>query len=464
MSMNKKALQAALDYIPQWIDYQMRQSDIPGCVIAIAHDSRIVFEAAFGLADVKRKIPLRTSHHFRVASHSKSFTAAGILRLREMKKLKLDDEAGDFVKGLHPALARATVAQLLSHSAGVIRDGKDAGQWTSQREFLSREELLAALAEPQPIEANTRFKYSNHGYGLLGLIIEAVSGHGYNEYIARNVIAPAGLTQTFADMPARGKINLAHGYGTRILLGTRYATLGETPTHAMAPATGFVSTARDLALFFAQLSPHAAKSFLSAASRRDMVRQLWTNPHSAIEGHYGLGLMSAAVGNWHWFGHGGSFPGFITRTTVLPKQGLSISVLTNASDGLAAPWGDGVIRILKLFADRGAPPAKWRDWRGRWWSTMGAVDLLPVRDRVIVATPGFFNPLMDAGEIAVRRKDRGNIVLANGYANHGEQAALLRRADGKVKALQLAGFQLLPEAAMARQVQKTFGATRRRKP
>src|SRR4029077_12719622 len=152
-------LKAALGYIPQWLDHQMRLAEQPGTVLAIAEKGKLVFEQAFGKADLVRDTTLSPRHRFRVASHSKSFTAAGILKLREQGRLGLDDPAGRYVKGLHPAVAQATIAQLLSHSAGLIRDGTDSGQWLARRALLDQRELREALAAPPILEANTRFKY-----------------------------------------------------------------------------------------------------------------------------------------------------------------------------------------------------------------------------------------------------------------------------------------------------------------
>src|SRR3546814_13420854 len=70
----------------------------PGCVIAIARRGRVVLERAFGVADLATGEPLTPRHRFRVASHSKTFTATGILRLREAGRLRLDDPAGDHVR------------------------------------------------------------------------------------------------------------------------------------------------------------------------------------------------------------------------------------------------------------------------------------------------------------------------------------------------------------------------------
>src|SRR5262244_3125425 len=138
-------LKHALDYIPQWFEYQMRETEQPGCVIAIVRNGRVALERAFGYADITNQTPLTPRHRFRVASHSKSFTAAGIMKLRDKDKLRLDDRVGRYVNDLHPAVARVTIAQLLSHSAGIVRDGPDGGQFLDRRPFLNAKELRAQL-------------------------------------------------------------------------------------------------------------------------------------------------------------------------------------------------------------------------------------------------------------------------------------------------------------------------------
>lgn len=453
-------LRPALDYIPRWLEFQMRQCEQPGCVIAIAHQGRIVLEEAFGHADLVQGVPLTPRHLFRVASHSKSFTAAGIMKLREKDKLRLDDRAGQFVRGLHPALAKATLAQLLSHSAGIIRDGPDSGQWQDRRPFVDARELRVALKAPLTIAANTRFKYSNHGYGLAGLVIEAVTGEPYRAWIKREIIDAAGLDETFADVPVPTGTPFARGHSGKQPLGRRVRIPGENPTGAVAPATGFVSTARDLAHFFARLSPEAGRSVLSVAGRREMVRRQWRDPHSSVERYYGLGIISGTLNGWDWFGHSGGFQGYITRTCVLPEEELTVSVLTNSSDGYAHPWVDGAIQILQAFARNGAPSRKAQSWTGRWWSLWGAIDLVPMGDKVLVATPVNFNPFIDASEIAVRGRDSGWVKLAGGFANHGEPVRLVRDKRGGLREFWLSGAKLLPEARVAKELAARYPAGR----
>jgi len=174
------------------------------------------------------------------------------------------------------------------------------------------------------------------------------------------------------------------------------------------------------------------------------------------KGYYGLGIISGRTGEWDRFGHSGGFQGFITRTAVLPDRGLTLSVLTNAVDGLAHPWLDGIMHILQAFARHGAPASALRDWRGRWWSLWGAVDLVPIGQKVLVASPGLTNPFMDASELSVADRDRGRIALANGYGSHGESVRRLRDRAGKVKELWLGGTRLAPEAEIVEELEARY--------
>ena len=136
-------LQPALDYIAQWFDYQMRDTEQPGCVIAIFHRGNVVIEQAWGYADIVDRVPLTPRHRFRVASHSKSFTAAGIMKLREQGRLGLDDRVGKYVDGLHPTIAEATITHLLSHAAESLVTGRTAVSGRTAVPFSMRRSFAA---------------------------------------------------------------------------------------------------------------------------------------------------------------------------------------------------------------------------------------------------------------------------------------------------------------------------------
>jgi CubicO group peptidase (beta-lactamase class C family) len=458
-------LQPAMDYARRWIEFQLRASQQPGCSVAIAHRGKVVAEYAFGHANLDTGEKLTPRHRFRIASHSKSFSAAGIMKLRERRKLRLDDPVGQYVKDLHPQIAETTIAQLLSHSAGLTRDGADAGYFADRRRYLDNKELIAALKLPPAIEPSGRFKYSNHGFGLLGLVIEAISGESYAVWIEREIVAAADLRETSPDMPAAkaGKtIAFARGHTIELPAGRRFVIPGDNPTHALAAATGFVSTAADVARFFAQLAPNAKRSVLSAGSRREMTRKHWRNPNASLEGYYGLGIMSGSTGGWDWFGHTGAFQGYISKTCVIPARDLTITVLTNAIDGMAVFWLDGIIHILRAFAARGAPSRRVRDWSGRWWGLWGAIDLIPIGNRVLAATPSALNPLLDAPEIEVSGRDAGRVAQAPGFRSYGEAVRRIRNKAGTVTEIWIAGSNLRPEKAMAAEIERRYAGRKSR--
>jgi CubicO group peptidase (beta-lactamase class C family) len=454
-------LKAALDYVPRWIEYQMRMTELPGCTVAVVHRGRVVLDVAFGHADAVAGVRLTPRHRFRVASHSKSFTAAGIMKLREQNKLRLDDRVGQYIDRLHPKVADATIAQLLSHSAGLIRDGFDAGQWLDRRPFADADKIRADLVDGPIIEPNSRFKYSNHGYALAGFVIEAITGDPYTAWIRRAIVEPAGLAETEPEVGLRHAKPLAAGHSAKMPLGRRVIVPGDNPTHALAPATGFVSTAADLARFFNQLSPAARTRVLSVASRREMIRRQWREPHASHPRHYGLGTIGGALDGWDWFGHTGGFQGFITRTATVPAHQLTVSVLTNAMDGLAREWVDGTLHVLRGFATRGAPSGRLADWNGRWWTPAHTLDLVAVGDRVLAATPGLINPFMDASEIVSTGRHTGRIALAGGFASHGETVRRVQRRTGQRGALWFAGTEMLEERALCREMQARYDRRRR---
>ena len=347
-------LGAALDYVPRWLDFQMQASQQPGCMIAIAHRDKVVLERAFGAANLATGEPLTPRHRFRVASHSKSFAAAGIMRLREMRKLRLDDTAGQFVGGLHRQVAQVTIAQLLSHTAGLIRDGDDAGQFLDRRPYYNARELAADLSAPPIIDPGSRFKYSNHGYGLVGMIIEAITGEPYRAWITREIIDAAGLTETDARHAAAARHAVrARPQRAHPARPPRRHSGRQSDPRDRAGRRIRQHRRRHRALLRAAVAERTP-SVLSAASRREMSRRHWRNPMTAPEQHYGLGTISGSLDGWDWFGHSGGLQGYISRTCVYPAQDLTVCVLTNAIDGWAHPWLDGIANILQALRARRA--------------------------------------------------------------------------------------------------------------
>lgn len=458
-------INAALDYLPQWLDLQLERYRQPGCSVAIARGGETVAELALGVADMRTHQPLTPRHRLRIASHSKTFTAAGVMLLREQGKVGLDDPIGRYVDGLHEDLARARIGELLSHSAGVTRDGPDAGQFLDRRPYLSRAELLADLRAKPPLEVGVQLKYSNHGYGLLGLMMEQVTGTDYASWMQRHLIAAAGLEETAPDMPhLPRRAPLALGHSSEFPFGQRLIVPGDNPCDAMAPAAGFVSTASDVARFFSQLAPDSPQSILSPASRREMAQRRWRDPCNLLESHYGLGTMLSAPGPREWMGHTGSLQGFLSRTARYPALDLTVTVLTNAQDGLSTEWVEGIASILFAFQQHGAPGKKEAAWAGRWWSLWGASDLVPMGKVVCQVVPAMFVPFNAATtELVVTGRDTGVVQKASAYASPGQPVRRVRDASGTPAELWVGGTQLLPKDAMLAEATQRYRKARPRR-
>ena len=139
---------------------------------------------------------------FRMASHSKLFTATAVMQLREQGKLRLDDPVAEVPavvpgEGGRPDDPPITIEELLTHSSGLPREA--GSHWTTF-DFPTTEELRGLMAERQaPFSPDVRWKYSNLAYSVAGMVIEAVSGQRWADYVQQHIYAPLGMTSSSVD-------------------------------------------------------------------------------------------------------------------------------------------------------------------------------------------------------------------------------------------------------------------------
>ena len=204
MTLDRAAVRDAAAYFEQWVALRRRIDAVPGVQVAIVHDGELIAEFAHGMADLEAGTPLTTRHLFRIASHSKTFTATAIMQLAERGALRLDDHVGRWVPELADApVGAVTVRELLAHAGGITRDGRAADHWQLAVPFPDVDGLLAiATDDAQILARNERFKYSNVGYSLLGLIVAAASGQTYEAYVGEQIIDRLGLADTGPELPA----------------------------------------------------------------------------------------------------------------------------------------------------------------------------------------------------------------------------------------------------------------------
>ncbi len=380
--MNERTLRRARRFVESWLQERYDQEDVPGFVAAIAQQGQLVLNRAYGYADLERSVPMQPDHVFRIASHSKTFTSTAIMMLADAGKLRIDDPAADYVPWLQehrdPRWKRVTLRQLLSHGAGVIRDGLDTSYWYLGRPFPETDRFIREMQDSALIlDNNTQMKYTNYGYTLLGLVIEAVSGESYNEFVLEHIIRPLGLTHTFPEYrPGLGQPDpdqLVTGYTAREQ--KRRLPIQHINTASMSPATGFCSTAADLCTYF---TAHMTGSgqLLSDESKKEMQRAQWPmrTPGRPDDTYYGLGFMLKQYGERRTFGHSGGFPGCITNSQADPEDQLVVVVLTNCADGPAASLTAGIYAILNWFQEHDEERAgadEWASLEGSYANLMG---------------------------------------------------------------------------------------------
>jgi CubicO group peptidase (beta-lactamase class C family) len=461
-------LREALVYVDSWLDYRVWRLRAPGAQVAVWFDGKPQFSKAYGVSNLDTGEALTTSHLFRVASHSKTFTATAVMQLVEAGKLRLDDTAGAWIPELAEAgspLADDTVRELVSHSAGVIRDGVDSTFWAHSRPFPDEMELLElAIREGNVRQPEATFKYTNIGFSLLGLIIGRAAGSSYNAYTKTAIVEKLGLRNTGPELDESRSSEYAGGH-SGLSSWTERQVIPHVDTHAMAAATGFYSTADDM-VRFASAHFFGDDRLISDRSKNEMQRPVWTglSPDAALDG-YGYGTVVRDYAGHRMVGHSGGYPGHITRTMWDPNEGLAISVLTNAVDGPAEELAAGILKTLdkarevapKLPLSSGLvnsaaiqPPATPDDtldlnsFTGRFAALWGVTDVFILGGKLFASSPASPSPAVQPDELAVIDANTLRIMGGSGYGSVGEFYRYERDANGKITSLFSGGNQAWP--------------------
>lgn len=187
-----------------------------GSMLVVQNDSVVVLSKGYGFADLSKQIPIYPETVFDIGSFAKQFTATAILILQDRGKLKVSDRLEKFFPEAPQDKRNITVAQLLSHSAGLDRDFPLSDPAAEYYEDVNRAEAVKrVLAMPVIDEPGKQYAYSNNGYILLASIVETVSGTPYQDFLTKNVFEPAGMHSTGywgKKLPKVADSLIAYGY------------------------------------------------------------------------------------------------------------------------------------------------------------------------------------------------------------------------------------------------------------
>lgn len=330
------------------MDALLRQTfkpDQAGAAVLVQQNGKVLFSRGYGLASLELRVPVKADSVFHVASVSKQFTAAAILRLAEQGKLDVAAPVSRYLADTPPAWAGITLEHLLTHTSGIDNLFNDAQFRQRVREDLTPAQLLAEAAKRELLAApGARFQYASVNYSILGMVVAKLSGIPYDKYVGEQFLRPLGMTHTHFDVEHGVIAGQASPYEE-----------GPIPAHYISPSLGyaagsFFSSNADIARWSEAL---AAGKVLSKTSLAAMNTAYKTSDGG--DTHYGYGMrVHRSLGQPYLQSNGDIF-GFHAETVRLPQAGLFVSILHN-SDEHAGELGPLAKRLAAIAIGQAISP------------------------------------------------------------------------------------------------------------
>ena len=316
---------------------------VPAVQIAVSHRGRVIYSEAFGMTDQESATAATPRSVMQMASLTKQFTAAAILRLAERGALTLDDRIEKFVPEFNPRGATITLRQLLSHTSGVRREWFPPGPpWPDLTAPVTREQTIEGLNSGKLLDSppGTKWSYSNAGYMLAGLAIESITGKSFADFVHHELALPLGLIDT--GLCGTSNLPLPEGYG---LSSGQWMRMPPLHTSVVWSAGGLCSTASDLARWSHLLATGHA---MLPASYATMTTPARFNNNTVVPNGYALGVAAQKTLGHPTVGHGGDIYGFQSFLLYFSDQDIAIAVVTNA---FPAPAGGNPQLITAAVAN-----------------------------------------------------------------------------------------------------------------
>jgi D-alanyl-D-alanine carboxypeptidase len=334
---------------------QVVAAGAPGAAARV-RDERGVTQAASGVADLRSGRRMRPGLNYRVGSITKPFVATVVLQLVAEGRLSLSDTVERWLPGILPYGRRVTIRQLLNHTSGVPENSLEplVRLYTfphgRSRAWTPRELVALVADQPPDFPPGTAWSYSNTGYVLAGMIVEAVTGRTLGQELTRRIIRPLGLRDTVFPVN-RPDIPGPNPRGYSLPLVDQAGPLLDFTVYNPSLAWGagnLISDLGDLERFFrALLGGRLLPPRLLAA--------MTTPVDTGTPGYgYGLGLEMIQTPSGRLVGHGGAIPGFdsIVLNTEDGRRQLGVMINefiapTAALEALTRAWMAIAARLLE---------------------------------------------------------------------------------------------------------------------
>lgn len=344
---------------------------IPGAVVLVARNGKIVYHKAYGVSDIEKKTPLKKDDIFRIASQSKAITALAVMMLYEEGKFLLDDPVSNYLREFNnpqvvtafnpqdssyvtePAKSEITIRHLLTHSSGIdyaaigsdkmkaiyAKAGVPSGIGNHEMVLADKMKILGAL----PLLHHPGEKYTyGLNYDVLGYLVEVLSGIPFNQFLQERIFTPLEMKDTYFYLPKEKHSRLVSlsEINNNVIVKVNHKIFdGVDPQYPTLEGTyfsggaGLSSTAEDYAKFLQLFLNYGEYNGIRLLSRKTVELMLTSQLQEPIANQVGLGfaletekndhLFPRTIGSFYW---GGAFS---TRYWADPKENLIGLLYTN---------------------------------------------------------------------------------------------------------------------------------------
>jgi CubicO group peptidase (beta-lactamase class C family) len=314
--------------LAEWLPGQIKKAKIPGAVIAVIDDQKMIWEKTCGHIDGPGSRSVDAKTLFCVRSVSKNFTALAVLMAVQDGLVDLDTPIKEYLPGFtvrsrfgpNPE-KRITLRHMLAHRAGFTHDPPLTNNLNDSNDFLGYIKSISTTWLLSPV--GYRWSYSNYGYDLAAYILQVRSGKSFARYVKEKVLDPIGMTDSSFDLESvLGRQNRARGHN----VDNRHVPL----RFPEIPSAGLYSNLLDMGRY---VRFHLNNGIVNG--RRILQVDLMKTFHSlllALPGQrtgYGCGLFREVTGNTFSLYHPGGGRGFQSLMILYPDLKYGVVILTN---------------------------------------------------------------------------------------------------------------------------------------
>jgi CubicO group peptidase (beta-lactamase class C family) len=324
--------------VTDFVNAEMSRQRIPGLALLVVKDGNIVRAEGLGLANVELQVRVRPETVFQSGSVGKQFTATAVMMLVEEGKIGLDDPLTKHFPDGPPPWKDVTIRELLSHTAGF---GDYPEKFDFHKDWTEDEELKLIEAIPLSYSPGTKWKYSNLGYVILGVLLHRVTGEFYGDFLQRRIFQPLGMKTARIISEADIVPNRAAGY--RLVNGELKNQEWVAPT---------INTTADGSLYFSilDLAKWDAALYTEQLLKKSSLDLMWSpvklKNGDINQGPYGFGWFIENRNGHRCIHHDGAWQGFETAIDRYVDDHMTVVALANLAESKP---GEITKRVAEMY-------------------------------------------------------------------------------------------------------------------